>query len=69
MIILINLVIGLSIPAIDVSAHVGGLVIGFIGGYVISKDPKWLLAYNTMMILLIIAITSYLPDQYAETLF
>ena len=68
-IILINLVIGLSIPAIDVSAHVGGLVIGFLGGYMISKDPKWLLAYNTTMILLIIAITSYLPDQYAETLF
>lgn len=68
-IILINLVIGLSIPAIDVSAHIGGLVIGFIGGYVISKDQKWLLAYNTMMILLIMAITSYLPDQYAQTLF
>jgi rhomboid protease GluP len=68
-IILINLVIGLSIPSIDVSAHIGGLVIGFIGGFVISKDPKWILAYNTVMILLIMAITSYLPDQYAQTLF
>ncbi|TNF43542.1 MAG: rhomboid family intramembrane serine protease [Epsilonproteobacteria bacterium] len=68
-IILINLVIGFAIPSIDVSAHIGGLVIDFIGGYVISKDPKWILAYNTMMILLIMAITSYLPDQYAKTLF
>jgi rhomboid protease GluP len=68
-IILINLVIGLAIPSIDVSAHVGGLLIGFIGGYVISKDPKWILAYNTMMLLLIMAIISYLPDQYAQTLF
>ena len=68
-IILINLVIGLAIPAIDVSAHIGGLVTGFIGGYVISRDPKWFLAFNTMMILLIMAITSYLPEQYAQRLF
>ena len=68
-IIAINLVIGLSIPSIDVSAHIGGLVVGFIGGFVLSKDPKWLLAYNTVMILLIMAFTSYLPDQYAQTLF
>jgi rhomboid protease GluP len=68
-IIAINLVIGLSIPSIDVSAHIGGLVVGFIGGFALSKDPKWLLAYNTMMILVIMAFTSYLPDQYAQTLF
>lgn len=68
-IILINLLIGLSIPSIDLSAHVGGLVIGFIGGYMISKDPKWHLAYNTMMILLIIAISTSLPDHYAQILF
>ena len=68
-IIAINLVIGLSIPSIDVSAHIGGLVVGFIGGFVLSKDPKWLLAYNTMMILLIMAFASYLPDHYAQILF
>jgi len=67
-IILINLGIGLTIPSIDVSAHIGGLVIGFIGGYVISKDAKWILAYNLMMILLIMAITSYLPDYYVQIL-
>ena len=68
-IIAINLVIGLSIPSIDVSAHIGGLVVGFIGGFALSKDPKWLLAYNTIMILVIMAFTLYLPDQYAQTLF
>ena len=67
-IILINLGIGLTIPSIDVSAHIGGLVIGFIGGYIISKDSKWILAYNLMMILLILAITSYLPDHYVQIL-
>jgi rhomboid protease GluP len=68
-IIAINLVIGLSIPSIDVSAHIGGLIVGLIGGYMISKNPKWILAYNTMMILFIMAMTSYLPDQYAQILF
>ncbi len=68
-IIAINLVIGLSIPSIDVSAHIGGLVVGFIGGFVLSKDPKWILVYNTMMILLIMAFVSYLPDHYAQILF
>jgi rhomboid protease GluP len=68
-IIAINLVIGLSIPSIDVSAHIGGLVVGFIGGFVLSKNPKWLLAYNIMMILVIMAFASYLPNQYAQTLF
>ncbi len=68
-IILINLFIGVSIPSIDVSAHIGGLIVGFIGGFVLSKDPKWILAYSTVMTLLIITIASYLPDQYAQILF
>jgi len=65
----INLVIGFSIPSVDVSAHVGGLVIGFIGGYVISKNPKWVWSYNVTMILLVIAVMQYLPSQYAQTFF
>lgn len=67
-IIAINLVIGLSIPSIDVSAHIGGLVVGFIGGFVLSKNPKWILAYSASMVLVIIAIASYLPDLYVEIL-
>ncbi len=68
-IILINLVIGLAIPSIDVSAHIGGLVVGLIGGYMISKDPKWVLAFNTSMILISLAIGSYLSDLYAQIQF
>jgi len=67
-IIAINLVIGFSIPSIDVSAHIGGLVVGFIGGFVLSKDPKWLLAYSAAMVLVIMAIAAYLPDHYAQIL-
>jgi len=65
----INLVIGFSIPSVDVSAHVGGLIAGFIGGYIISKNPKWIWSYSAVMILLMVAIMSYLPSQYAQTFF
>ena len=68
-IIVINLVIGFSIPSIDVSAHIGGLIVGFIGGFVLSKDPKWILAYSAAMVLVIMAIASYLPDHYVQILF
>lgn len=64
----INLVIGFSIPSVDVSAHVGGLLVGFIGGFSLSKNPKWILAYSVAMIFLVIAIASYLPRHYVQTL-
>jgi len=65
----INLVLGFSISSVDVSAHVGGLVAGFIGGYVISKNTKWIWAYGVAMIVVMIAVMRYLPSQYAQTLF
>jgi len=68
-IIAINLVIGFSIPSIDISAHIGGLIVGFVGGFVLSKDPKWIWGYNSAMVLLILAIAAYLPDHYAQILF
>ena len=65
----INLVIGFSIPSVDVSAHIGGLLVGVLGGYVIAKNPKWVWGYNLVMILLMIGFMQYLPSQYAQTLF
>jgi len=65
----INLVIGFSIPSVDVSAHVGGLVVGFIGGYIISKNPKWIWFYSIAMIVCMLAVMQYLPSQYAQMLF
>ena len=65
----INLVIGFSIPSVDVSAHIGGLIVGFIGGYLVSKNPKWVWSYSVVMILLMIAVMQYLPSQYAQTFF
>ena len=62
----INLVLGLSIPSIDVSAHIGGLIIGLIGGFVISKDPKWIWAYSGAMLIMMIAVMQYLPNHYVQ---
>ena len=65
----INLVLGFSIPSVDVSAHVGGLVVGFIGGFILSKNPKLVWSYSAVMMFLMVAIMLYLPSQYAQTLF
>ena len=62
----INLVLGLSIPSVDVSAHIGGLIIGLIGGFVISKEPKWVWAYSGAMLIVMIAVMQYLPNHYVQ---
>jgi rhomboid protease GluP len=65
----INLVLGFSIESIDVSAHVGGLIVGAIGGYLISKNAQLVWIYSTVMVAVMMAMMSYLPSQYAQTLF
>ena len=65
----INLVIGFSIESVDVSAHIGGLMVGFIGGFMLSKNPKKIWIYSSVMIFAMIALMRYLPTQYAQTLF
>jgi len=65
----INLVIGFSIESVDVSAHIGGLVVGFIGGFMLSKSPKFIVLYSSAMFLVTVAIAYYLPSQYVQTLF
>lgn len=64
----INLVIGFSIPSVDVSAHVAGLIVGFIGGYVISKNPRWLTSYNIAMVIVMMLLAYYLMGQYEKSL-
>ena len=65
----INLVIGFSIESVDVSAHIGGLVVGFIGGFLLSKNSKLIVLYSSVMLLVTVAIAYYLPSQYAQMLF
>jgi len=63
-IIAINLVIGFSIPSVDVSAHIAGLLVGFIGGYLLSRDPKFIGIYSGSMVLVMLAVMYYLPQAY-----
>jgi len=62
----INLVLGLSIPSIDVSAHIGGLIVGLVGGFVISKNPKWVWAFSAVMAVIMLAVMEYLPHYYVQ---
>lgn len=64
----INLVIGLSIPSVDVSAHIGGLVVGLVGGFVLSKNPKWIFMYSFAMIVVILFMANFLSLEYVSTL-
>lgn len=68
-IIVINLVIGLSIESVDVSAHIGGLVTGFIGGFMLSKSRNLLSLYSATMVLVAVAIAYYLPSLYVQEIF
>lgn len=64
----INLVIGLSIPSVDVSAHLGGLAVGVVGGYVLSKNPKWIFAYSAAMLVIMMLMGKLLSGEYVSTL-
>lgn len=64
----LNLIIGLSIASIDVSAHIGGLVIGAMGGFIVAKEPKFLWVYSMVMIGIILAIGEFLLGEYASVL-
>ena len=68
-IIVINLVIGLSIESVDVSAHIGGLVTGFIGGFMLSKSRNLLSLYSATMVLVAVTIAYYLPSLYVQEIF
>jgi len=64
-ILLINLVIGFAFPNIDVSAHVGGLIAGIVGGLVIAKNPKYIWAYLAVSAVLLILFFNYISTLYA----
>jgi len=59
----INLVIGMSIESVDVSAHIGGLIVGFVGGFFLSKSTKFLMLYNSFMILLMFIFIARLSSE------
>ncbi len=62
----INLLIGLAFPSIDMSAHISGMIVGFIGGLIASKYNKFMVLYVLLSIVIIVSICEYLPNLYLE---
>jgi rhomboid protease GluP len=65
----INLVIGLSIESVDLVAHIAGLVVGFIGGFVLSKNASFLMAYSSVMLGVSLVMAFMLSSSHVSTLF
>jgi rhomboid protease GluP len=68
-IIAINLILGFAIPNIDMSAHIGGFVVGTIGGFWVARYPKHLYIFIVSMALLMIGTAFYLQSLYLSPLF
>jgi rhomboid protease GluP len=60
----INLVLGLSIPNIDMGAHIGGLISGIIGGFIVAKYPQKLWLFLLLAISVMVLFYYYLPSLY-----
>lgn len=64
LILLLNLGIGLAVPSISIAAHVGGLIAGMIGGFMIAKNPKYVWSYIIGSLLLLVISQQYLATLY-----
>jgi rhomboid protease GluP len=62
----LNLVLGLSIPSIDMSAHMGGLVVGFAGGFIMAKNPKHITRFIGLGLVALVAGAQYLHHYYVQ---
>jgi rhomboid protease GluP len=62
----LNLLLGFSIESIDMSAHIGGLIVGLIGGFVIAKNPKGLILFVGMGITSLITGVVFLHRYYVQ---
>jgi rhomboid protease GluP len=60
-ILVINFFIGVIFPSIALSAHIGGLIAGVLGGVVIAKSRNYLAVYLIVSLLLLLGIYNYLP--------
>jgi rhomboid protease GluP len=66
LVLLLNLVIGLAIPSIDLSAHIAGLTVGFIGGMAVGKSQNFLWMYMILMVFVMWGVYAYLPTLYVN---
>ncbi len=63
----LNLFLGLSVASIDMSAHVGGLLTGFVGGFLVARSPKALVPFGMVMALFVwYMLENVLVEHYAH---
>lgn len=55
-IIVINAIFGLAVPAVDMSAHIGGLITGLVGGFLLSSSKRYGLIIYTVLFGLMMVI-------------
>ena len=61
----LNLVLGFTIPGIDMSAHIGGLIVGFVGGY-LARYPRAVWGWTLLMLALAFGYVIFLfPGTFA----
>lgn len=65
-VLLINFFIGIIFPNIAISAHIGGLVSGFIGGFIVAKGSNYIWIYTALSIAIFIVLYLYLPNIYVS---
>ncbi len=66
-ILLINFALGLAIPEIAMSAHIGGLISGIISGIIMAKNPNYLWAYLVGSSIFIFLSYNYIASLYATS--
>jgi len=61
----LNLILGLLIPSIDMSAHIGGVLLGFVGGYLAIRNLRVFGAFllGTALVSVLCAFL-WLPERY-----
>jgi len=64
----LNFFIGVAIPSVDMSAHIGGLFIGLIGGYIIAKKPNILWLFDLVMLGVLFIGIQVVTSHYAQML-
>jgi len=65
-ILVINFFIGIIFPSIAMSAHIGGLIAGIIGGVILAKNSKYLSLFVIISVGILIGIYNYLPTVYVS---
>ena len=62
----LNLFIGLAIPSVDMSAHIGGLLVGLVAGYLLAKKPAMLWIVDGAMVFLVYAGIQVIASRYVQ---